>query len=85
MFIMETKKRLTEEVKKEIADTYQTGLSSRQVADMFGVCKYTVIKIIKDKGLKPRHTGRQIKYESPDTRICPNCNIEQDGVRLVIR
>jgi DNA invertase Pin-like site-specific DNA recombinase len=53
------RRRLTARLRAEVVEAYQSGQTSRQVAERFSIGKATVLKILKEAGATVRPQGRK--------------------------
>lgn len=71
-------KNISLDDKKKIAELYEDGYSSRQIADLFGICYQTVIYHLKKMGIERRQANRPIKQFDDNKLI----NFYQSGRTL---
>jgi hypothetical protein len=53
------RRRITDKLRADLVDAYESGQTSRQVADELALGRTTVLKILKDAGVTVRPQGRK--------------------------
>ena len=60
-YLTQTQKEFSENELQEIVSLYQSGKTSRELGEMFKVCKTTIVKLLKQQGVKVTRSKAQAK------------------------
>ncbi len=62
----QTRREFNENELKEISSLYQSGKTTREIGEIFGVCKTTIVKLLREQGVEVTRSKVQAKLNAEE-------------------
>lgn len=62
----QTRREFNENELKEMSSLYQSGKTTREIGEIFGVCKTTIVKLLREQGVEVTRSKVQAKLNAEE-------------------